>query len=155
MRIPSFTAASITLYVLRVLIRNVSLSGRTRIAGIAAKWTTASYVRDAGTGLELVETGVGRERVEDLTRVGQVDAKVGDHVGMTERHQVAVDDPVSLLDEMRDGMSTCLAAAAGEEDAHGRSLRNHRPEPGRQPTGVHAPSASLDAIVASTNATPR
>jgi hypothetical protein len=35
--IPSFTAASITLYVLSAFTRNVSLSGRIRMAGTAAK----------------------------------------------------------------------------------------------------------------------
>jgi len=34
---PSFVAASITLYVPKVLMRNVSLSGLTKILGIAAK----------------------------------------------------------------------------------------------------------------------
>ncbi len=73
--------------------------------------------RDTGTGLQLVEAGVSGQRVEDLSGIGQVDAEVGD-ARVTERHQVAVDDPVSLLDEIRDRVPTRLAAATGEEDSH-------------------------------------
>ena len=72
---------------------------------------------DTGAGLELVETGVRRESVEDLPGVGQIDAQVGD-TGVTERHEVAIDHPVPLLDEMSDRMPTRLATAPGEEDTH-------------------------------------
>jgi hypothetical protein len=37
---------------------------------------------------------------------------------VSERDQVCVDDPVSLLDEMRDRMPTRLAATTSEEDSH-------------------------------------
>ncbi len=71
----------------------------------------------AGAGVELIEAGVGRECIEDLPSVGQVDAEVAD-IWVTERHDVAIDDPVPLLDEMSDRMPTCLATAPGEEDSH-------------------------------------
>ena len=73
--------------------------------------------RDTRTGLELVEACVRVESVEDLSGIGQIDAKVGD-AWVSERHQVCVDDPVSLLDEMRDRMPTRLAATTSEEDSH-------------------------------------
>ena len=84
--------------------------------------------------LELVEAGVGRECIEDLPGVGQIDAQVAD-TGVTERHEVAIDDPVPLLDEMSDRMPTRLATAPGEEDSHDHDgtdparylLMNHTP----------------------------
>ncbi len=74
--------------------------------------------RDAGAGLELVEARVGRQGVEHLPGVGQVDPQVGD-ARMAQREEIAVGDPVALLDQVGDRMATGLAGTAGEEDAHG------------------------------------
>ena len=54
-----------------------------------------------------------------ISRGGQIDAKIG-HVRVAERHEVAVDHPVPVLDEIGDHVSTRFATATGEEDSHGR-----------------------------------
>ena len=88
-----------------------------RIAGIAAKWTTASYVGDACAGLEFVEPGVRRQCVEHLSGISQIDAKVG-HTWLSQRHEIAIDHAVTVVDEMTDRMPTGLSTAPGEEDSH-------------------------------------
>ncbi len=74
-------------------------------------------VRYTGPGLEFVEARVRAQSVEDLSGIGQVDAEVGD-ARVSERRQVPVDHPVSLLDEMGDRVPTRLAAATRKEDSH-------------------------------------
>ncbi len=73
--------------------------------------------RDTSAGFQLVEARIPGKSVEHLTGVGQIDAKVGDAL-VSERHQVSVDHPVSLLNEMADRMPTGFAAATSEEDSH-------------------------------------
>ena len=79
---------------------------------------------NTGTRLQFVKTRVRRESIEDLPGDGQIDAQVRDP-RITERHNVAVDDPVALVDEIPDRMPTRLPAPTGEEHSHLRE-RTHR-----------------------------
>ena len=79
---------------------------------------------NTGATLHLVDPGVRRQSVEDLPGNGQIDAQIRDP-RVTERHDVGVDDPVPLFDEMSDRIPTRLTTPTGEEHPHLRD-RTHR-----------------------------
>ena len=68
--------------------------------------------------VQLVEGRQPGERRVGLTGVGEVDPKVGDR-RVPQRDEVGVGDVVALLGEVRRDVPAGLAAATGEEDAHG------------------------------------
>ena len=66
--------------------------------------------------LQLIEIRVGRHHVEHLAGIGDVSGEIVD-ARMVEWSQIDIDDPVALVQQIRHDMLSCLAGAAGKQDA--------------------------------------
>ena len=88
---------------------------------MAAKCTSASYAGCSGRSSSSKVARHPGERRVGLTGIGEIDPEVGDR-GVTQRDEIGVGDLVALLGEVRRDVPAGLAAAAGEEDAHGSFL---------------------------------
>jgi hypothetical protein len=86
-------------------------------AGDRGKVDDGVIARHTGPRLQLVKARIGRARIEHLARVGQLDVEPVD-AGHIEADLVDVGHPVTALDQIGDGMSPRLAAAAREQNAH-------------------------------------